>query len=70
MTFIRVRPLRVGDRVKKVMGVVEHGTVVREMHDYSDGSYRRPYGHENAIFVKWDDGTKGWVNNVHVVREY
>lgn len=70
-TITRVRPLRVGDRVKKIMGVAQTGTVVRAMlpEKYTDGSYRPPYGYENVVYVKWDDRTVGWIHNIHVVRE-
>jgi len=63
--------IRVGNRVRKVVGVVLTGTAVPAMpvEKYTDGSYRRPREDECAVYVKWDDGTVGWVHAMFMVRE-
>ena len=63
--------IRIGNRVRKVMGVVQSGTVIPivPVSKYSDGSYRAPYNREYVVYVKWDDGTVGWVNTTHVMKE-
>jgi len=53
------------------MGIVRTGVAVRVMppEKYTDGSYRRPRTSDNPVYVKWDDGTRGWVGNEYVRRE-
>ena len=53
------RPIRVGDRIVRVIGPKQSGTVIRH-----EGR-----GPSNSHYVKWDGGGKSWVANLFVVRE-
>jgi len=62
---------RLGDRVSKVMGVRESGTVVAQVgcrvrripyRECTDGTYRDPRPLERVVYVRWDNGTVGWVH--------
>lgn len=37
---------------------------------WTDGTYRWPYTHENAVWVYWNDGTYGWTHqeNLEVIQ--
>ena len=56
--------MKLGDRVLKNMGVRQVGTVVESVprHLWSDGSYRYPESGESPVWVRWDDGTMGWIH--------
>ncbi len=62
----------IGSRVHTTMGVREAGTVIVPLSSsdkYTDGSYRGPEnGRErrSAVYVKWDNGTQGWINSIHL----
>ena len=32
------------------------------MQHYTDGQYRQPLKYEQPVYVKWNDGTIGWIN--------
>ena len=53
-----------GARVRKVMGVRLAGAVTPRIPcwECSDGTYRDPGPRESAVYVRWDDGTVGWVH--------
>ena len=53
------RPIRVGDRIVRVIGPKQSGVVIRH-----EGR-----GPGNSHYVKWDNGKKSWVANLFVVRE-
>ena len=56
--------LKPGTRVRKDMGLRQSGVVVPPFPKsaYTDGQYREPQPNEVVVFVKWDDGTQGWVH--------
>lgn len=56
--------MQIHSRVKKTMGIQQTGTVIEKFFGpFTDGSYRQPYDYENAIYIKWDDNTKGWIHS-------
>jgi len=54
-----LRPIRVGDRIVRVIGPKQSGVVIRH----------EEHGPSNSHYVKWDNGRKSWVANLFVVRE-
>lgn len=53
---------KIGQRVERTMGVKQAGEVINAFSGpYTDGQYRAPERHERPVWVKWDDGTKGWI---------
>jgi hypothetical protein len=66
-----MKAFKVGQRVRKDMGVRLSGIVVHPMHSsrYTDGSYRPPSRREQAVFTRWDDGTQGWTHREFLVAE-
>jgi hypothetical protein len=56
-----------GTRVTQTMGIRQSGTVLQAIPHYSgwtDGQYRYPQTKRewrNAVGVRWDDGTQGWI---------
>lgn len=54
-----LRPIRVGDRIVRVIGPKQSGVVIRH-----EGR-----GPGNSHYVKWDGGKKSWVCTYFVVRE-
>lgn len=63
--------LRIGQRVRKTMGIPTAGRVVRYIprDRYTDGQYRYPMSHEKAVYTKWDDGSQGWSHRAHFMGE-
>lgn len=57
-----------GQRVVKTMGCRMEGTVIPSfpLEDADDGTYRSPASHEKPVWVKWSDGTKGWIHSAHL----
>lgn len=64
---------KIGDRVRKNAGVEQRGVVIAPFYGpYTDGQYRTPDGKlemRNAVYVKWDDGTKGWLASQYLTKE-
>lgn len=60
------------DRVRKNMGIVMVGRVIHPISpaSYTDGSYRRPESREKPVYVKWADGSQGWIHSVYLERIY
>jgi len=52
------KPIRIGNRVVRVIGPKQAGIVVRGGR-----------GPSNSHYVRWDNGKKSWVANLFVVRE-
>ena len=55
--------LKRGIRVLKTMGVagssVVIGRIPRDL--YTDGQYREPLPYERPVYVRWSDGSRGWI---------
>jgi len=62
---------KVGSRVCTTMGVRRTGTVIEPFNwkDSNDGTYRGPTSKEKAVWVKWNDGTKGWIHDAFVAEK-
>jgi hypothetical protein len=52
-----------GTPVRKTMGVALSGMVIRRIprDQYTDGQYREPLPHERPVYVRWSDGSRGWI---------
>jgi hypothetical protein len=70
---------RIGQPVQTTMGVRRSGRVIAPVSrdQWTDGTYRPPGPREQAVWVQWSDGTKGWSHAQHlspstetVVRDY
>jgi hypothetical protein len=61
----------VGDRVVKNMGCRMEGTVIPPFShkEADDGTYRPPLTRDKPVWVRWSDGSRGWINEVHVTRQ-
>src|SRR5208282_4645232 len=64
----RHQPFQIGQRVQKTMGVRLTGRVIAPVprSQWSDGTYRAPNSRDQAVWVQWSDGTKGWVSAGHL----
>lgn len=53
----------IGQRVAKTMGVRLNGIVIRPFNwrAATDGTYKAP--DRDATWVRWDDGTRGWIHS-------
>ena len=53
----------IGRPVEKTMGVRMSGVVIPAFYwrDATDGTYKAP--DRDATWVRWADGTKGWIHN-------
>ena len=53
----------IGQPVEKTMGVRMSGVVIPAFYwrDATDGTYKAP--DRDATWVRWADGTKGWIHN-------
>lgn len=60
----------VNSRVVKHMGVRMEGVVVVPFpwQSATDGTYRAPLSIDDPVFVKWQDGTQGWISARHLTR--
>jgi hypothetical protein len=60
--------IKVGDRVATNMGVRLSGVVIHPFlaSKATDGTYRAPERHETAVWVRWNDGTSGWIHRAFV----
>jgi hypothetical protein len=61
----------IGIRVVTNMGCKRVGIIIPRMakHQWTDGTYREPLNpreSRNTVGVKWDDGTRGLVNVIHL----
>ena len=55
--------MRIGQRVEQSMGVRQSGVVIPRFYGpFTDGQYRQPEMGERAVYVQWDNGTKGWIH--------
>jgi len=53
---------KVGQRVETTMGIRQRGEVIPRFYGpFTDGQYRQPEGRERPVYVRWEDGTKGWI---------
>ena len=59
---------RIGQPVQTTMGVRRSGRVIAPVSkdQWSDGTYRPPGPREDAVWVQWSDGTKGWSHAQHL----
>lgn len=68
------RDFPIGTRVITTMGVRQAGVVVPSFYwkESTDGTYRAPdhaeHERKEAVWVKWDNGTKGWISAAHLTR--
>lgn len=65
--------VEIGMRVETNMGVRRVGTIVKHigLHECTDGTYRGPHTEREIrewVSVKWDDGTQGYINRIHLTR--
>ena len=44
------------------------GTIIDYVYykDADDGTYRPPEKKDRPVYVRWDDGTKGWICASHI----
>jgi hypothetical protein len=56
--------LKTGTPVRKTMGVALSGVVIGKIprDRYTDGQYREPLSHERPVYVRWSDGSRGWID--------
>ena len=60
---------KLGERVHKTMGVRVSGIVIRRFAGpYTDGQYRAPTSKDHPVFVRWDDGTVGWIDEAFLME--
>lgn len=66
-----MRKLPIGTKVKTIMGCRQYGVVISSVgnRQYTDGSYRPPYPNQKVVYVKWDDGTVGWMPSHYVTLD-
>ena len=61
-----------GTRVVSRMGCRTTGTVSAERwhrRDCTDGTYREPERHESPVYIRWDDGSRGWAHSAILAPE-
>jgi hypothetical protein len=63
--------IAIGTRVRTTMGCYCAGVIVPRFYwkDATDGTYRAPERHECAVWVAWDNGTRGWMHEACVVAD-
>lgn len=61
---------KVGTPVHKRMGARLRGVVIKPVPfiNCTDGTYRDPQAGEDPVYVKWEDGTVGWVNGKYMAH--
>jgi hypothetical protein len=59
-----------GTQVATIMGCRMEGTVVKPFlhREANDGTYREPPPNAKVVFVRWSDGSKGWINETQVAK--
>ena len=65
-----MKRLAIGTRVHTTMGIRQSGTVTAPFYwkESTDGTYREPTT-KDIVWVRWDNGTKGWSYRRHVTDD-